>query len=57
MMVAEVEVWFVAEPDAGFVPNVNVLTQAIPAMELEEYLDLSVAQGTGPDAGLRTCQC
>jgi hypothetical protein len=43
-MVAEVEAWLVDEPDDGFAPNVNVLNQAIPAMDLVEYLDLSVTQ-------------
>jgi hypothetical protein len=43
-MVAEVEAWLVAEPSDGFAPNVNVLTQAVPGMDLDGYLDLSVAQ-------------
>ena len=39
--------WFVALPEDGFVANVNVLTQAIPEIDVEEYLDLSVAQAPG----------
>jgi hypothetical protein len=38
-IVAEVEFWFVAEPDDAFAPNVNVLTQAVPGMDLQGYLD------------------
>jgi hypothetical protein len=36
-------IWLVAEPDDAFAPNVNVLTQAVPGMDLQGYLDLSVA--------------
>lgn len=34
-MVADVEAVFVAEPNDGFAPNVNVLTQAVPAIDLD----------------------
>lgn len=49
---ADIEVWFIRPPSGGFAPNVSVLTQLIPDMELEEYLDLSVRQANVvlPDA-------
>ena len=40
--VAEVEVWFVGEPEDGFAPNVNVLTQQVGDADLTAYLDLSI---------------
>lgn len=41
-MVAEIELWTVGEPVDSFAPNVNVLTQAAPGLNLEQYLDASV---------------
>jgi hypothetical protein len=40
--VAEIEVWFVAEPVDGFAPNVNILTQTAPGMDTSKYLELSI---------------
>jgi hypothetical protein len=51
-MVAEVETWAVGDPDAGFTPNVNVLTQDAPGMDREEYMELSVASLESIDAEL-----
>ena len=45
-IVAEVEGWVVAPPQDGFAPNVNVLTQRAPGMDLSEYLDVSAEQGS-----------
>jgi hypothetical protein len=42
-MVAEVETWAVGDPDGQFTPNVNVLTQDAPGLDLEEYMEASVA--------------
>lgn len=42
-----VEVWLVGPAAAGFAPNVNVLTQPSRGLGLQEYLDLSVAEGEG----------
>ena len=41
-VIAEIEAWLVSTPENGFTPNVNVLTQAIPEMTLEDYLELSI---------------
>jgi len=35
-------VWLVADPEASFALNVNVLTQAAPGMDLAGYLELSI---------------
>jgi hypothetical protein len=40
-IVAEIEQWLVGPVEDGFVPNVNVLTQAAPGVDMEEYLRLS----------------
>jgi hypothetical protein len=40
-VVKEVENWVVAPPEDGFAPNVNVLTQAAPGMDLKQYMDFS----------------
>jgi hypothetical protein len=37
----EIEVWSVAPPANGFVANVNILTQAAPGMNLQQYVDFS----------------
>jgi len=42
---AEIEAWVVGQPEGGFAPNVNVLTQRAPGLDLSEYLDVSVEQG------------
>ena len=44
-LAAEIEVWFVAEPSDEFAPNLNILTQLAPQMNLEEYLELSIDNG------------
>jgi hypothetical protein len=43
--VAEVEGWAVGPAADRFTPNVNVLTQSAPGVDLPEYLDLSVRNG------------
>lgn len=44
---AEIETWFVAAVEDGFVPNVNALTQATPTdMDTADYLKASV-EGIG----------
>jgi len=40
-VVKEIENWTVAPSEDGFAPNVNVLTQAAPGMDLAEYMDFS----------------
>ncbi|MGD9792830.1 MAG: hypothetical protein AB7V43_05055 [Acidimicrobiia bacterium] len=47
--VKEVEQWVVADVKNGFAPNVNVLTQDVGDMSLEDYIDLSVRQMTALD--------
>jgi hypothetical protein len=42
VVVSEVENWIVAPPVGGFAPNVNVVTQAAPGMDLTQYIDFSV---------------
>ena len=37
-----IEVWIVAEADATFTPNVNVMTEDVTGMSLGTYLDLSI---------------
>ena len=44
-LVAEIEVWVVGESRDGFAPNVNVLTQLTPGLDLSTYLDRSVEEG------------
>jgi hypothetical protein len=39
---SEIEGWFVAPRAAEFSANVNVITQAVPGLDLEEYLDGSL---------------
>jgi hypothetical protein len=42
-LVAGLEVWFVGETSpSGFGPNVNILTQDAPGVDLGEYLELSI---------------
>ena len=46
--VKEVEQWAVtAAPTDGFMPNVNVLTQSVPGIDLQEYIDLSLSNLMG----------
>ncbi|GMQ86536.1 MAG: hypothetical protein BMS9Abin07_2117 [Acidimicrobiia bacterium] len=40
-----IETWFVADPQAGFAPNVNVLTQVAGVPDMETYLELSIESG------------
>jgi hypothetical protein len=40
--VAEVETWGVADAGDGFTPNVNVLTQEVPDMDQDDYMELSL---------------
>jgi hypothetical protein len=42
---AEIEAWIVGDPQDGFAPNVNVLTQLAPGLDLSTYLDRSSEQG------------
>lgn len=52
-LVAGIEVWFVAPRAGGFTPNVNVLTQTVPAgTTLEAYLKASIANGPRVVGGL-----
>ena len=44
--VKEVESWAIAPAGEGFAPNVNVLTQSAPGMDLTRYIDFS-AQNLG----------
>jgi hypothetical protein len=50
-LVEEIEVWKVGRSVDGFTPNVNVLTQQAPNLDLEEYVELSrdSADGAGFD--------
>ncbi len=43
--ILEVEVWHVGAAENGFTPNVNVLTQTAPGIDLAGYLALSLKQG------------
>ena len=38
-----IEVWFLGPAEAGFRPNVNVLTQAAPGLSLDQYAQVSIA--------------
>ena len=38
------EVWFVAAPDGGFRPNMNILDQEVPLVDLSTLMDASVEQ-------------
>ena len=40
-----IEVWYIAKPEDGFAPNVNVLTEDIRGMSVEDYTQLSIANG------------
>jgi hypothetical protein len=42
---AEIEAWIVGESREGFAPNVNVLTQLAPGLDMSAYLDRSIEQG------------
>ena len=44
-LVEEIEAWQVGATEDGFTPNVNVLTQAAPGLDLQEYVDLSGESG------------
>ncbi len=44
-IVAEIEAWSVGPASNGFTPNVNVLTQSAPGVDLTEYLAISVRNG------------
>lgn len=39
---AGIELWFTGPPDGPFRPNINVLTQAVGAMDLETYTRMSL---------------
>jgi hypothetical protein len=39
LLVAEIEMWFVAPARDGFRANVNILTQAAPGLTLSDYMD------------------
>lgn len=39
---AEIEFWIVGEIENGFAPNLNLLTQVVGAITLDEYVQLSI---------------
>lgn len=41
-LAAEIEIWFLGRPRGPVASNVNVLTQLVPGLGLDEYVDLSV---------------
>jgi hypothetical protein len=52
-IVAEIEAWQVAAPSNGFAPNVNVLTQSAPGVDLATYIELSIKNGRRLVQGFR----
>lgn len=41
-LTAEIEIWYLGRPRGPIAANLNVLTQLVPGVGLDEYLDLSV---------------
>lgn len=47
LLLEGIELWWVAEPQAGFVPNVNVLTQVVAVPDMKAYIELSIELAPG----------